>query len=232
MPKLDEPSRRPLAVSTVSAPVPSGLSPFAEHCRRWAGGCGAEICASAYSRCYARGSIPCDVLFVGEAPGESEDSLGVPFCGPAGKLMDQMVEEAMEPWQGPGGVGPGCNAVSWAFTNLVLCIPRDPSSGGKAGEPMPEDIRACGPRLAEIVAIAAPKLIICVGALSREWTRGRTLGSKSKRYDPLGAAGYTGAVADVEHPAYILRLNVAMRGLAIQKVVVTVREAVAAMRGE
>ena len=40
-----------------------------------------------------RGSIPFNVLFVGEAPGESEDVLGFPFVGPAGKLLDHIIKE-------------------------------------------------------------------------------------------------------------------------------------------
>jgi uracil-DNA glycosylase len=43
----------------------------------------------------ARGSIPCDILFVGEAPGRSEDALGKPFVGPAGILLDEMIEDAL-----------------------------------------------------------------------------------------------------------------------------------------
>jgi uracil-DNA glycosylase len=42
----------------------------------------------------AKGKLPCDVLFVGEAPGESEDVTGTPFIGPAGRLLDEMIANA------------------------------------------------------------------------------------------------------------------------------------------
>jgi len=36
------------------------------------------------------------ILFVGEAPGKSEDLLGVPFIGPSGKLLRTAIETAIE----------------------------------------------------------------------------------------------------------------------------------------
>jgi uracil-DNA glycosylase len=59
-----------------------------------------------------RGRLPCDVLFVGEAPGVSEDVLGRPFVGPAGKLLDTIVERALD------------GQYDCAMTNLVACIPK------------------------------------------------------------------------------------------------------------
>src|SRR4051812_28157858 len=59
------------------------------------------------------GRLPCDVLFIGEAPGSSEDALGLPFVGPAGDLLDQIKQRALPP------------ETSCAFTNLVACYPRE-----------------------------------------------------------------------------------------------------------
>lgn len=178
---------------------------------------------------FCRGSLPCDVLFCGEAPGESENVIGQPFVGPAGKLMDYIVARALEDYQAPGTEGPGYNSVRWAFTNVVACIPRDPESGGKAGEPTPDEIRACKGRLAEMVAIARPRLVVAVGTLARDWLDGKMMSSKRSPYAPLADAGYSGKVASVDHPAYILRLNVAMKGLAVQRAVVAIRSAVEEM---
>jgi uracil-DNA glycosylase len=65
------------------------------HKERWKDGCGAEICSRS-RRVFSRGKIPCHVLLIGEAPGESENVLGVPFIGPAGKLLDRIVKEAIK----------------------------------------------------------------------------------------------------------------------------------------
>ena len=79
---------------------------FQLHCGRWAGGCGTRHCAAAQHRVLYRGKVPCHVLFVGEAPGQSEDSVGRPFEGPAGGKLDQIVERALAQAPDPPGGGP------------------------------------------------------------------------------------------------------------------------------
>ena len=40
---------------------------------------------------FARGSSRAALMFIGEGPGAEEDAQGLPFVGPAGKLLDKMV---------------------------------------------------------------------------------------------------------------------------------------------
>ncbi len=42
-----------------------------------------------------RGTLPCDVLFVGEAPGNSENDIGKPFIGQAGKILDSLISASV-----------------------------------------------------------------------------------------------------------------------------------------
>ncbi len=122
----------------------------------------------------ARGSLPCDIVFIGEAPGESEDSTGLPFNGPAGGELDKIVESALELWQVPGTEGAGYNSVRWVFTNLVCCIPRGPDQK-KAEQPDHDDILACQERLAEFVRLADGKkggnikVIVRVGRVADDY---------------------------------------------------------------
>ena len=58
------------------------------------GGCGFEICENATNIVPGEGNPSADVMLVGEAPGASEDRQGRPFVGRAGKLLDQLLEEA------------------------------------------------------------------------------------------------------------------------------------------
>lgn len=165
----------------------------------------------------ARGDLPCDVLFIGEAPGESEDCLGAPFVGPAGQLLDRIVERSLA---GGLGVGDDYRELRLCFTNLVCCIPRDPD-GGKATEPDDEAIEACSVRLSEFVKLANPKLVVCVGSLARDWLEpGYKRSIRLHQKIPL---------VDVVHPAAILRANVAQQGLMIQRSVVKLRNAVKEM---
>lgn len=152
--------------------------------------------------CLARGTLPCDVLMVGEAPGISEDALGQPFTGPAGQLLDQIIERALEPWR--------ANSVRCAFTNLVACFPREAKSRGD-NEPERGEILECRPRLIEFVNITRPRLIVCVGTLATQYAR----------------LGDTVPYVDIVHPAFILaRLPLAQKGYATQKCIVQIRTAV------
>lgn len=151
----------------------------------------------------ARGTVPCDVLFVGEAPGVSEDVVGKPFVGPAGKLLDRIIDQS--------GLANHC---TYALTNLICCIPRE--DGSKAGEPSEESILSCRQRLIEFVYLCHPKLIICVGSLA-------------VKHVPIAVGPNLGYISIV-HPAAILRANVAQQGFLIQKCVVTLADAAEGLR--
>ena len=194
------------------------MTHFQEHVQRWQSCRLCALCDGRKSVVLYRGKLPCDVLFVGEAPGESEDASGFPFWGPAGLLLDSR-----------GGQPPGIvqlaglddidPLVRCGFTNIVACVPRDPDSNNKADAPLPEEVRACQPRLREIVEMARPRLLVAVGALARDW-----LVPRMKHALKTGIP-----TVDITHPAAILRANVAQRGLLKQRAVVVLRNAVAAM---
>lgn len=114
---------------------------------------------------FARGQVPADVVFLGEAPGSSEDALGIPFRGPAGHLLDGIAASAFGPVQDDRQAD-GRDPLRWCFYNLVGCIPVDDE--GAKGSPEPPEIKACRPRLEEFLAIARPKLVVLVGALAEK----------------------------------------------------------------
>lgn len=144
----------------------------------------------------ARGTVPCDVLFIGEAPGASEDSLGQPFVGPAGKCLDGIIEQSL-----PQGV-------TWAMTNLVACFPREAKSVG-INEPTYNEIRACRLRLVEFINLCRPRLIVRVGLLA------------TANVSYTGAH-----FIDIVHPAAILRMPLAQKQMAAQKSIVVLRSAI------
>jgi uracil-DNA glycosylase family 4 len=150
-----------------------------------------------------RGTVPCEVLMVGEAPGISEDALGIPFIGPAGKLLDRQIKEACE----DTGRTP---KIAW--TNLVGCIPISEPTNRKNAEPTAEEIEACRPRLEEFFQLSKPKLIVCVGALSA-------------KHSEQDAWVKLASVISIKHPAAILREPITSQGLSYQRVVVQLVEA-------
>lgn len=115
---------------------------LSQHCGKWAKGCGSTLCGAATKICLVRGTrVPCDVLFVGEAPGPSEDVIGEPFVGPSGQLLDCVVAATMG------------DKYSYAMTNLVGCIPTE--DGRKAEDGPPEEaVKQCSGRLKEFIKIA------------------------------------------------------------------------------
>lgn len=182
------------------------MTPFQKFKARWRDCHGCYLCDTRKSVVLSRGTYPCDILFVGEAPGENEDALGQPFVGPAGKLLDQIVERALRG-----------RTYRVAFTNLICCIPRE-EDGGKAGEPPWESIEACTPRLEEFIELVKPKVIVQVGKHAREYL---SPGWRHSVEVPRDVEQ-----VHIDHPAYILRMNVAQRTLAFQRCVVAISQVI------
>lgn len=155
--------------------------------------------------CMVRGVVPCDVLLVGEAPGHSEDVIGVPMVGPAGRLLDEIVAEAL-----PEGV-------SWAVANVVGCCPVG-EDGRKVTKPDDVAIQKCSPRLREIVRLCDPKLVVCLGEVAQQYLMtGKYVKIELHREIPT---------VGVAHPAAIGRANVAQQGLLFQRAVVQIQNAI------
>lgn len=192
-------------------PAVPQMSPYKKHLALWTGCDKCFLASTRRKMVFARGTIPCDILFIGEAPGESEDVIGKPFVGPAGKLLDDMIDRAIG-----HRVEFGENAVEelpplrLAFTNLVCCIPKNPD--GKV-EPSKECVKACNARLVEFIRLAEPKMVVRVGKLAQK----EVGGCMTTPADTL---------VDVHHPAFVLRMKDEQRGLVIQQTIVTLRDAV------
>lgn len=151
-----------------------------EHCARWKDGCGSSLCEGA-KKCLARGTVPCDILFVGEAPNVAADVIGQPFIGEIRNVMDAAIKKA------------GAEGFRQAFTNIVCCIPRDPNDHAEEVEPPSEAILACRPRLLELITLSKPRLIMAVGRHAR-WSL------EAMRTEGM----FTTPLASMPHPATVL----------------------------
>lgn len=186
-------------------------------------------------------SLPCDVVFIGEGPGQSEDVIGKPFVGPAGHLLAELVEDAKQ----MSGVDP-----TVALTNLIACIPLEDN---KVGEPPDFAVLECAPRLFEIIKICKPKLIVLVGKHAREWypalleaaesyrglsrsipaSKKRKVGKRGLAFDKIRSLGQPQAepfkpkfgTVEIDHPAFILRSDVTQQGLMKQRCIVALSDA-------
>lgn len=120
------------------------------------------LCSGRRNVVLFRGSLPCDVFFIGEAPGESEDGMGYPFIGDAGRQLMDMWDEANVPLKGMW---------SYGISNILGCIPRSPSDigTGELRTPHKEEAAACQPRLTSILEMANPKLIVLLGEIAKRF---------------------------------------------------------------
>lgn len=167
-----------------TAPTPR-LTSLAQ-VRQWMGEC--TRCSLSQGRgkiVFGSGPEDARIMFIGEGPGEQEDRQGLPFVGPAGKLLDAMLAAV------------GLRREQVYIANIVKCRPphnRDPLAG---------EVAACRPFLEAQVKIIAPQAICTLGRpaahalLNSDAPMGRLRGRWSQA---LGVP-----VLPTYHPAYLLR---------------------------
>jgi DNA polymerase len=102
-----------------------------------------------------RGSIPADLLIIGEAPGQSENVTGKAFVGRSGKLLDIMLKTCgMEK--------------NYYIINTVLCRPCD-SKLGPNRQPSKEEILKCSPNIMGIIKKVNPYIVVLAGEIAKEY---------------------------------------------------------------
>ncbi len=179
------------------------MTPFQKHKIDWSSCTRCPLHEGRSKVVLFRGTIPAPICLVGESPGASEDTIGVPFIGPAGLLFDKIVEEALEGFD-----------LKYAVTNVVGCFPKAAKMTDDHA-PSAESIKACLPRVQEFLTICKPRLVVTVGDIAK-----RNIG-KQKYF-----ADKTVKIIHMIHPASIIRGNPTSRPLLIQRCVVTLRNAV------
>jgi len=97
---------------------------------------------------FGEGNPQADVMFIGEAPGARENELGRPFVGRAGQLLDKLIQEV------------GWRREEVYITNIVKRRPPENR------DPLPEEIAAYQPYLAEQIRTIDPKIIVPLGRFS------------------------------------------------------------------
>jgi DNA polymerase len=98
-----------------------------------------------YLPVFGEGSHNAKIIFIGEAPGRNEAMTGSPFCGSAGKILDELLDSVK------------IDRKDIYITNIVKDRPQ------KNRDPLPEEIEIYGPFLDRQIEIIKPKVIVTLG---------------------------------------------------------------------
>ena len=118
-----------------------------EECAAGCTRCG--LCETRHNVVFGMGNREADVMFIGEGPGEQEDLTGLPFVGPAGKLLDDMLSII--------DLDRNTNCY---IANIVKCRPP------RNRDPLETEQDACIDYLRQQVALVKPKIIVCLGRIA------------------------------------------------------------------
>ena len=99
---------------------------------------------------FGDGAKDAEIMLIGEGPGEREDEQGVPFVGPAGMLLNDMMEMI------------GLDRTKVYIANIVKCRP----PGNR--DPLNTERDVCMPWLRRQTALLRPKLIVCLGRIAAQ----------------------------------------------------------------
>jgi DNA polymerase len=148
-----------------------------------------ELAATRKSVVFGAGNADADLMFVGEAPGASEDEQGLPFVGRAGKLLDTLLQEI------------GLARKDVFIANTLKCRP----PGNR--DPLPVELENCREYLYRQVELIEPRVICSLGNFATKLLRGDPTGITRVhgRAEELTLGARTVRLYPIFHPAAALR---------------------------
>lgn len=120
------------------------LKNFVDHCPN------CPLAATRNKSVMGKGNLKSPIMFIAEAPGNSEDKNGIPFIGPSSKVLDDLLESI------------GMTRQDIYLTNIVKCHPP------KNRDPFPEEQEACIAYLKYETLLIRPKIIVCLGRIAAQ----------------------------------------------------------------
>src|SRR5260370_6711250 len=142
---------------------------------------------------FGEGAVRAELMFIGEQPGDQEDLAGRPFVGPAGQLLDRVLDEA------------GIDRASTYVTNVVKHFKWEPRGKRRIHKkPSAGEIAACRPWLDTEIQLVKPRAIVCLGATAAQALLGRNFKVTAHRGEFVPSPLAPLVLATV-HPSSILR---------------------------
>lgn len=110
---------------------------------------------SGYFPVIGEGNHDAKIMFIGEAPGQNEAKTGRPFCGRAGKVLDDLLNSV------------GIDRKDVYVTNIVKDRPPENR------DPLPDEISLYAPFLDRQIALIKPRVIATLGRFSMQYVMSR-----------------------------------------------------------
>jgi uracil-DNA glycosylase len=147
-----------------------------------------ELAATRKSVVFGAGNADAELMFIGEAPGASEDEQGLPFVGRAGKLLETLLNEI------------GMERKDVFIANVLKCRP----PGNR--DPLPVEIENCREYLYRQVELIQPRVICSLGNFSTKLLRDDLTGITRLHGKPeeLTLGARTVRLYPIFHPAAAL----------------------------
>jgi len=182
---------------------------------------GCELWEPATQVVFSAGNPRAPMVLVGEQPGDAEDRQGIPFVGPAGKLLQRALSDA--------GVAVGDVYVTNAVKHFRF------TERGKRrihATPQVSHIQACRPWLEAELTNVNPTLIVCLGATAARSLLGASFRVTQQRGRVLELPTPVGErrVLATVHPSSVIRATGEDRDVAYGSLVDDLRVASDAIR--
>jgi len=157
-------------------------------------GCrGCDLYRNATQAVFGEGARRAEVMLVGEQPGDKEDLAGRPFVGPAGRLLDEALEEA------------GIDRAQTYVTNAVKHFKWQAKGKRRIHQkPSWSEQVACRPWLDAELVVVQPRVLVCLGATAAQSLLGRDFRVTKHRGELLDSPLAEHVTATI-HPSAILR---------------------------
>jgi probable DNA metabolism protein len=184
----DLPPLGPVVLHTKADPALRRSAKDALSCRR------CPLYEPATQTIFGEGPPDAPVMFVGEQPGDQEDTIGRPFVGPAGQMMDRAMEEA------------GIDRRTIYVTNAVKHFKFTPRGKRRIHQtPEVPEIQACSFWLDVERTHIRPRLLVLMGGSAARAVLGRAVTISRERGRPIQMPDGQTVFVTV-HPSFLLRV--------------------------
>lgn len=163
------------------------LEEAAQGCR------GCPLYQEATQTVFGEGVANARLVMVGEQPGNEEDLQGRPFVGPAGRLLDDLLEEAGIP-RGEAYLTNAVKHFKFEFRGKRRVHKR----------PSVSEVRACHPWLEAELDLVHPEILLLLGATAAQSLMGAHFKVTERRGEVVATRWSDQTMATV-HPSAILR---------------------------